>query len=751
MTRFLTNRWVHTFILLGLLACATMVRMQDYDWSKSLRYLAFDAYNRILPREATHDVVVVDINEESLAHEELGQWPWSRNVLGTLVSNLTAMGAKAVVFDMVFPERDRTSPQAILERLPKEQMHPELNALLEEMPDNDQIFAEAIKASGHVVTAFIWSSDEKAQRRRPVLSQPILLTKSLQSLSQTVPTIVGVATNISELATAAAGNGHFGVKPEVDGIIRNVPLLFGFLDEESSSTILYPSLAAEGLRVAQGSKTVIRVKSLKPDEIGPFDSPLMMNIGNYSIPMDWDGNFYVYFSKKRLDKYIPAWKVIDGSVNPSLIKDKIVFVGTSSEGLKDIRSTPLDLFVPGVEVHVNVIEQVLSGKFLLRPKLLEGVELTVVWIAGILIILFAPFIGAIFMAVFTLVLVCSIAFASWYGFETYGLLIDPVYPGLCLGVLFVMSSLLTYIRTEAERQHVREAFGFYISPDFMEELARNPDKLKLGGEVKELTVMFTDIRGFTSISESMTPEALIQLMNDFLTPMSDLVMSNRGTIDKYMGDAMMAFWNAPLDDEKHAIHACVAALKMNKELIPINEELKRQAAESGKKPVFLEAGIGINTGMASVGNMGSKNRFAYSALGDTVNLASRLEGQTKQYGVRILIGEKTRAKAMEFAALELDLIQVKGKKEPERIFVLLGDAEMERGEYFRNWQVIHNDMLAAYRAMKWDEAKALADRCQEISGEGMTGFYDMFLERIAAMKANPPPPDWGGIFIATSK
>ncbi|MCB9991873.1 MAG: adenylate/guanylate cyclase domain-containing protein [Rhodospirillales bacterium] len=751
MKKLLVNRWVHTLVLLGLLFGAVLVRTYDFDWSKSLRFLAFDAYNTLNPRPPTDAVVIVDIDEASLGHEELGQWPWSRDVMAKLVSNLTDMGASAIVFDMVFPERDRTSPQAILERLPADRKNDDLNALLEVMPDNDQVFAEAIRTSDKVVTAFIWSTHQEASSRKPVLSQPILMTKQASVLPQTVVPMVGAATNIPELSKAAAGNGCFGVSPEVDGIIRWVPLLFSYRGAGETKPIVYPSLAVEALRVSQGAKTLTKVRTLKPEEAGPFDPPLLMSIGKYEIPFDFDGTFYGYFSKERSQQYISAWRVINGELPPERIKDKIVFVGTSAEGLKDIRSTPLNLFIPGVEVHVNVVEQVLTGDFLLRPALLEGVELLTIIGVGLLIILLAPFIGAVFMAVFTMTLIATITLASIYSFEIHGLLLDPVYPSLCLLTLFIMSSLLTYMRTEAERKHVREAFGFYISPDLMSELASSPDKLKLGGETKDLTVMFSDIRNFTSISETMSPEALIHLMNEFLTPMSDLVMDHRGTIDKYMGDAMMAFWNAPLDDADHARHACMTALKMNKALTPINEELKRKAAEEGRDAVFLEAGIGINTGPASVGNMGSKQRFAYSALGDTVNLASRLEGQTKQYGVRILLGEQTRREAPEFAVLELDLIRVKGKREPERIFVLLGDAEMAQSEYFKDWEEKHNRMLEAYRAMKWDEARKLADQCQEISKEGMTMFYLMFTARIADMKKTPPRPDWNGVFVATSK
>ena len=271
---------------------------------------------------------------------------------------------------------------------------------------------------------------------------------------------------------------------------------------------------------------------------------------------------------------------------------------------------------------------------------------------GLLIILLVPFVNAVLMAFFTFILVSGIGWTSWYSFKVLHLLIDPIYPGLCLTIIFGLSVLLSYIRTEAERRQVKQAFGMYISPDLLNDLAKNPDKLKLGGETRELTVMFTDIRGFTGIAESMSPGELIQLMNDFLTPMSDLVMSNRGTIDKYMGDAMMAFWNAPLDDSEHARHACMAALKMNRALDPINDNLRLRAQALGKPPLLLKAGIGINSGSTSVGNMGSKQRFAYSAIGDTVNLASRLEGQTRTYNASVIIGEATQKLVPDFAALE---------------------------------------------------------------------------------------------------
>lgn len=751
MTGLFINRGVHTAVLLLFLAVALFIRMQDHNWAKSLRFLAFDSYNNLYPRPATDQVVVVDIDEESMAREDLGQWPWSRLALARMVKNLHDMGARVVAFDMVFAEADRTSPQAMLDRMPDGESHPELGDLIKGLPDNDSVLAETIRDAGNAVTAFIWTSKAESTRRTPVLTKPILLSKQAQRIVETVPVMNGVVTSIPQLAEAAAGNGSFGVSPEIDGIIRTVPLLFSFHDAAANADILYPSLALEALRVAQNPKLVTKIRALKPEEAGPFDPPLVMSVGKFEIPLDWNGRFFGYFSKARPRDYIPAWKVIEGTIDPAAVSGKIVFVGTSAEGLKDIRSTPVDLYIPGVEVHVNVAEQILTGSFLLRPKLMEGVEILAIGVVGIFIIVLAPFINAVFMALFTIFLTGGIAWASLYGFREYGLLIDPVYPGLCIGMLFVMSSLLAYIRTEAERRRVRQAFGLYISPDFMAELTKDPDKLRLGGETRELTVMFTDIRSFTTISESMSPEALIQLMNDFLTPMSDLVMANRGTIDKYMGDAMMAFWNAPLDDPDHTVHACRAALKMNEALAPINERLRREAEAVRRTPIVLNAGIGINTGPASIGNMGSRQRFAYSAMGDTVNLASRLEGQTKNYGVKILIGPETQRRIPGFAALELDKLRVKGRTEPVRVYALLGDEEMGAASSFRVWKQEHDAMLESFRLRDFAVSERLIEECRRLSGGQMAGYYDLYLKRIAGLKESRPGESWDGVYEAVGK
>ncbi len=749
MSKLLISRWFHMILLLALLGGMMFVRIKEYPWTKTLSFIAFDAYNNIEPRQPTGTVAMVDIDEQSLGRDELGQWPWSRLVMAKLVDNLKAMGAKAIVFDIVFAENDRTSPQAVLKRLPKLQEHPDIVTVLNGMPDNDEVFAQSIKNAGNVVTGFIWSGDKNATRRKPVLSQPILALKASE-LKANVPEILAAATNVPVLAEAAAGNGCFGVTTEVDGIIRRIPLLFRYVDEKTGETTLYPSLALEAIRVSQGDKTIVKVRTLDPKQQGTFGTPLRMRVGDYEIPVDSDGEFYTYFSPTRRGDYIPAWTVINGTVDSSKIRGKIVFVGTSAEGLKDIRSTPLDLFVPGVEAHINVAEQILSGNYLLRPAIFKYAELFGIAGTSLLIILLLPFVGAVAMAVFTAALVAIIVSMSWYGFHIQHLLLDPIYPSICVITIFGLSVLLSYIRTEAERRQVKSAFGHYISPDLLNELAKNPDKLKLGGETRELTVMFTDIRGFTTIAESMKPEELIQLMNDFLTPMSDLVMSNRGTIDKYMGDAMMAFWNAPLDDSDHARHACAAALKMNRALDPINDGLRQRAQNLGRPPLLLKAGIGVNSGSTSVGNMGSKQRFAYSAIGDTVNLASRLEGQTRTYNASVIIGEATQKFVPDFATLELDLIQVKGKTEPARIFALVGD-EVYASPEFKKWAATHSDMMKAYRDADFELAMRMMEKCREQAEPRFKNLYALYEERIREMLAHPPAKDWDGVYVATSK
>lgn len=748
LERLLSNKFLQFIILFSLLIFAVTMSFSDARWRQQIRNFTFDNYNLFQPRESTGEVVIVDIDEASL--KVAGQWPWPRTVMADVVAKLHDLGAKAIVFDIVFAEEDRTSPEKVAESLSREENLVSLVEQMKELPKNDHVFGKAIKDVGNVVTAFSFTNDYTTASPR---LKGIFRGKKLERF---VPKLRGVSANLREITKGAAGNGSFFVSTDTDGIIRRVPMLVGHAKPDSSIVSVYPSLSLETIRVVSGERggRVLladeRYAELDPQRFGVSG----IQVGRESpvfIPTNARGEFLVYFSKSQKNWYVSAVDILANTVNAEKVKDKIVMIGTSAVGLKDIRSTPLETFVPGVEVHLNIVEQILSENYLFRSIEAEGSEAFAILISGLIMIVFAPFMGAFAQAVMLMVMIAGAMAAGWYLFTQHGVLIDVTYPVLSTLVIFLLSTMLTYLRSELERRHVREAFGLYISPDFMEELTNNPDKLELGGEIRNLSVMFTDIRRFTSICEGLSPEEIIQLMNDFLTPMSDLVMENRGTIDKYMGDAMMAFWNAPLDDEFHARHACLTALGMQAALDPINKEVKKKAEELGKEPVLLNAGIGINSGPCAVGNMGSKQRFAYSTLGDAVNLSARLESQTKAYGVSILIGESTYKAANELAALELDFIQVKGKTEPTRIFTLLGDKTLAEDKDFMSWKADHDAMMRSYRSANFEEAIGMIEKCKEISKGQLDHFYDMYMERAKDLSRTTLPEGWEGVYIATSK
>ncbi|MBI3440587.1 MAG: adenylate/guanylate cyclase domain-containing protein [Proteobacteria bacterium] len=748
MIRFVFNRWVQIFLLLLLLAEAVMLRIENTPLIEHLQQLTFDVYNRILPRATGHGVAIIDIDEDSLRN--YGQWPWPRPQVAQLPDILHQMGARAIAFDMVFAEPDRTSPALIAERLPPTPALRPIAEALKELPDNDQLFANKIAALGNVVTAFVAAN--QPGRQDPVLKAKFINEGYKPDPLRFINTFPYFAASLPALAEAAAGDGCFNMATSQDGIIRHVPLLVG-QRTAAGQVNMYPTLALEALRVALG-KTFYKVKSFGiPTREGYGIQSVAL--GDYTIPTDQRGRFQLYYAGHRPGLYIPAWKILTRQVSPSLIKDKIVLIGTSAIGLLDLRSSPLNPVLPGVEVHAEILEQILGGKFLTRPELFNGAELWAMGAVSLVVILLAPFVGTGLLALLILVLIGCSGVGALYAYQTYGLLLDPVYPSLAIIAIFILSSILTNLRTEMERRAVKTAFGHYISPALMEELANNPDKLKLGGEVRELSVMFTDIRNFTTISETMDPAELIRMMNAFLTPMTTCVLESRGTIDKYMGDAMMAFWNAPLDDPDHPRHACLAALKMLTALAAVNKDLQA-AAEKHHKPSQhkpfreLKAGIGINTGTCSVGNMGSKQRFAYSALGDTVNLASRLEGQTKIYGLSTLISGSVQKRVPELATLEIDFLMVKGRSEPERIYTLLGDAGMAQSPAFLNLKDLHDKMLLTYREQRWAKAAELTDSCLNLWPE-LRGLYMMYQQRMAEFKTNPPPADWRGVWVAKEK
>ncbi|MCK6454651.1 MAG: adenylate/guanylate cyclase domain-containing protein [Alphaproteobacteria bacterium] len=710
----------------------------------------FDTFQRLRPRVYEPDVPVriVDIDDESLTR--IGQWPWPRTRVALLVEKLAEMGAAVVAFDIVFAEPDRTSPAQTLPMWPKT---PEIQTLLKDadrLPDHDRLLAQAMRHT-RAVTGFVLTAGSGG--RRP-LTGATFAWGGPDALPW-IPSYSGAVTSLPVLEEAAAGNGSFNMAPGIDGLIRRVPLVVR-TGETSRDGHVYASLVIEALRVAQGARTVMGKTAGGSGELsfGERTGIVQMRVGRLNVPTDKNGALVVYYTGHRQQRFMPAWKVMDGSIDRSEIEGRIIFIGTSAAGLMDLRSTPMDTILPGVEVHVEAVEQILAQEFLYRPDWAPGIEIMMMLALGLGIMVLIPLVGALGSAIVGAGAIAAAVGASWYAFVSHHYQIDPFFPAFGTLAVYLAESLISFLQVETERRQVRQAFQQYMSPALLEQLAANPERLKLGGETKRMTILFSDVRGFTSISEQFkaNPQGLTELMNRLLTPLTDVILRHDGTIDKYMGDAVMAFWNAPLDVPDHADKAIESALDMFAAMERLNRERAEEARAAGGTASPLAVGIGINTGDCVVGNMGSKQRFDYSVLGDAVNLASRLEGQSKNYGVGLVIGRDTVAALKgEYALLELDLIAVKGKNEGVAIYTALGRADRARDTTFRAAAQRHAAMLAAYRGMDWAGAERILDELRGAFGGAMDNYYAEFHARIAGFRADPPAPGWDGVYRATSK
>jgi adenylate cyclase len=720
-------------VALVLLLIFTFIRFENPEVLEMVRAKVFDQYQRWKPRiPETNAVTVVDLDERSLA--EVGQWPWARTKVAKLVDNLTAMGAVVVAFDIVFAEPDRLSPSLMAENLsglPKEFVDK-----VRELPTNDQVFAESIGKSRVVLGQATVTGG--APEREDI---PTSVAFIGGDPSRWVPQYQAMTRNLSILDEAAVGRGVFSVYPEADNVIRRVPAFFGV------SGKLHPALSVEILRVATGNQTI----GARVDPKGQ-EGILFFTLRPNRIETDEYGRIWVYASRYDAKKYVAAVDVLNGTVDPNLINGKIIILGTSAAGLFDIRATAVEPSIPGVDVHVQIIETVLDGMQLKYPREAKVFEMILMLGAGAIMILLMPMVGARWTLVLFLGIAGGAAGWSWYQFAEQRLLYDPVFPIFTTLLLYMQLTYSAYANEEQQRRQVRGAFSRYMSPALVEQLAADPTKLKLGGEMRDMTLLFCDVRGFTTISEQFDAQGLTKLINAFLTPMTNIILERRGTIDKYMGDCIMAFWNAPLDDEDHAKHACDSALSMMRGLQPLNDGLEAEAKQEGRKHVPIVIGIGLNSGTVCVGNMGSEQRFDYSVLGDTVNLASRLEGQSKPYGVHIVIGDETKKRAPEFATLELDRIKVKGKTEAVTIHTLLGYPELAETPEFKALEVEHNAMLKTYREQDWNASRAHLKRCLELNpGLYLEHFYEIYVERFEEFESAPPGANWDGVYVATSK
>ena len=745
------KRKIFSFIPLFLLFLLIVIGILNPDPIARLKLMGFDQMQRLEPRPYQKvPVRIVDIDEKSL--EALGQWPWPRTVVAELLTKLQRAGAAAVAFDILFAEPDRTSPNTILKqwrRFESVSGNPELSDLISKLPDHDEVLASTLKRLPTVLGIMFDNSGNVRSRPDPKWSY----AKQGNDPRQFIQSYSGVVKALDVLSSSTSGLGSINSSLDSDGIIRRVPLFVRLNSGEKFSKEIFPSLSVEALRVAQRASTyLLRSSGASGDEsFGENLGLQQIRVGRITVPTSGSGQLWLHDTGHIPERYVSAIDVFESRSLAQKIRGHIVLIGTSAAGLKDIRSTPMEAAIAGVEVHAMAIEQMIVGQHLQRPAWMPGAEILWLFFLGAVLSFLIPRYGAFKCAFIALLGLAVSILTPWFAYTDYRLLVDPVYPSLVIILIYLTGSFIAFLRTESEKKYVRGAFSRYLSPDLVEKLAEEPDLLKLGGETKEMTIMFSDIRGFTKISESMSASELTSFINEYLTPMTDIILHHNGTIDKYMGDAIMAFWNAPIDNPNHREEAATAALAMMKGLQEFNISLDEKSEVDGKTRLPISIGIGINTGACCVGNMGSDQRFDYSVLGDTANVASRLEGQSKTYGVSIVVGEETVNSAPDFAWFELDLIRVIGKDEPVRIFSLVGDSGVKTEKWFFEASEAQGMFLNNYRNQRWDEAITALKKLEGLPEIDLSTLTDLYRDRISVYREQDLGPNWDGVYSATSK
>jgi len=696
--------------------------------------LFFDSYQRAAPRPYRDaPVQVVAIDEESL--RRIGQWPWPRTEIGRLIERLSGAGAAVIALDVVFAEPDRTSPARLAARLP--QADPALLAAIRALPDNDALFAATV---GHtpVVTGYFLT---------PEPGGPAVAAKGGLAVSGSPPdaalrSYAGAIAPLPAIQEAARGAGFLTFAPDSDGIVRRVPLL-----ARHGGQVL-PALSVEALRVAQGAGAVMVKTSDGSGNLsgGGGAGVTALKVGDFTVPTTRAGEMWVRFPRPGALRAVPAWQVLEGALSPRQLEaafaGRIVFLGASAVGLHDLVATPAQDRELGVNLHAYAVQQMLLGEFLTRPDWAAGLERALVLAFGIVLLVLLPRLGALRGAVLGVLLAGIAVGGSWLAFARERFLLDPTWPLAAILAVYLASTVVVFYREERARSHIHRAFDHYLSPELVRRIAADPGQLRLGGEEREMTVMFADIRSFSALSERLAPAEITRFLIGFLTPMCDVLLARKATIDKFVGDGILAFWNAPLDDPDQYANAARAALEMVARLRALNQ------APPQPWPGEVRIGIGLNAGPCCVGNIGSASRLSYSLIGDTVNLAARLEPLTKRYGVKIVVGGDFRRRVPQFATLGLDRVRVAGRDAPEDLFALLGDEALAADPAFRAFAEGHEAMLAAYRAGDWAEARRRLDRGEAAARDhGLIPLYRLYRERLAGA----PPAGWNGVSDAAAK
>ena len=740
---YVSRHWVRVLVSLLILGFFLVHVAKWHEWQiiNRLDNIAYDLRLLLTMPETVDDrVVIVDIDEKSLT--EQGRWPWPRNTVAKLLDQLfDRYGVKLVAFDVVFAEPEETSASALVEALrengvdvPTEQL-----ASMRDLFERDEILAESIQGR-NVVLGLFFSGTEQSGQSLAIGELPPALFRSGQFTGRNIPFVraEGYSANLPIIQSRALAVGHLNSVPDIgDGLVRRVPMLFQYEDG------YYEALSLAVVRVLLDAQRVIPGYPVGSRPGRSYSDLEWLQVGEHRVPVDSKVSALIPFRGPQGSfPYVSATDVIEGRAEPGMLAGRIVLVGATAKGLLDLRATPVQANYPGVEIHANLITGILDGKIKENPAYTVGGEFLMVLVSGLLMALLLPVLSPVWAGAMTLGLLGGmVAFnlAVWQ-------LADFVFP-MAAGLLAVLSLFLfnmwyAYFFEARGKRQLAELFGEYVPPELVEEMSENPDSFTLDSESRELSVLFSDVRDFTTISEGLSPTELSDLMNEYLTAMTGVIYDHRGTIDKYMGDAIMAFWGAPVHERDHARQALFAAMRMVKGL----GELNPRFAARGWPP--LRIGVGINTGEMYVGNMGSRYRRAYTVMGDAVNLGSRLEGLSKGYGVSIIVSDTTREAVPEYAFRELDRVRVKGKEKPVTIYEPLGPREEVRKDV-RDEIKLFREALKQYRAQNWDIAELQFVNLHKRTPKRR--LYAVYSERINYYRRNPPASDWDGVFTHLEK
>jgi len=690
-----------------------------------------------MPRARDNRIVILDIDEKSLG--EIGHWPWSRNVMAELLDKLfDRQGVPLVAFDVVWAERDPSTGIDVLDKLGQTELRdvPQFQsayAALRPGLDFDGRFAAAMKGRP-VVLGYYFNSEDRAVRVN-ALPKPVLPKGAFKGTNAEFHEWKGYTGNLPAYVQSAAAVGHINPFLDSDGVLRRVPLLVEFEGDyyEAMSLAVFRTVTAKTLGGMQPVQPGFKDRSLESLRVGPFEIPVDDN-GAALIP---------YRSGKPSFQYVPVVDVLKDRLAAGALKDKIVLVGATASALEDLRSTPVSNVLPGVEVHANMIAGMLDQDFKRRPWFTYGAEAILLLVGGATLAILIPLLSALWATVAVLVGTVAIVGLNVAMWQLNDFVLPLASSLLMIIALYTMNMAYGYFYQSARARQIISLFGAYAPPEHVAQMTRNPGTYSMQPKTAELTILFSDIRGFTKISEGLSPDALREYINDYLTEMSTIIRSgHKGTLDKYIGDAIMAFWGAPMADAQHPRNAVLAALDMQKACRTLNERFEARGWPA------LTIGVGINSGSVRVGDMGSQLRRAYTAMGDAVNVASRLEGRTKHYGVGILVGEATRRQADDIAWREIDRIRVKGKDEAITVYEPLGIAA-SLGSAVQEELRIWNQALRAYRSRNWDLAEVNLINLQQVAPGCI--LYRVYAEQIQRARSTPMTADWEPVTVFDEK